>query len=74
MLSVLLVIAALQSTAADPNLASVQKQLRADDQALLDANPPTCSSCLDIRAIEKYSGAMPATKSSILLIGEKARI
>jgi hypothetical protein len=40
MLSALLVIAALQSAAADPNFASVQKQLRADDQALLDAIAP----------------------------------
>jgi hypothetical protein len=40
MLSGLLVIAALQFAAADPNLASVQKQLRADDQALLDAIAP----------------------------------
>jgi hypothetical protein len=40
MLSAFLVIAALQSVAADPNLASVQKQLRADDQALLDAIAP----------------------------------
>jgi hypothetical protein len=40
MLSALLVIAALQSTPADPNLASVQKQLRANDQALLDAIAP----------------------------------
>jgi hypothetical protein len=40
MLSALLVTAALQSASADPNLASAQKQLRADDQALLDAIAP----------------------------------
>jgi hypothetical protein len=40
MLSALLVAAALQSAAADPNLASVQQQLRAHDQALLDAIAP----------------------------------
>ncbi len=40
MLSALLAIAALQSGAADANLASVQKRLRADDQALLDAIAP----------------------------------
>ena len=40
MLSALLVIAALQTAAADPNLASVQNQLRTDDQALLDAIAP----------------------------------
>jgi hypothetical protein len=41
MLSAFLVIAALQSPSADPTLASsVQKQLRADDQALLDAIAP----------------------------------
>ena len=41
MLSAFLVIAALQSPSADPALAlSAQKQLRADDQALLDAIAP----------------------------------
>ena len=40
MLPALLVIAALQSAAADPNLASVQNQLRTADQALLDAIAP----------------------------------
>jgi ketosteroid isomerase-like protein len=40
MLSSLLVIAALQSAALDPNSASVQKQLRERDQALLDAIAP----------------------------------
>ena len=40
MLCALLVIGALQSASADPNLAVVQKQLRADDQALLDAIAP----------------------------------
>src|SRR6202034_4216478 len=40
MLPALLVIAALQTAAADPNLASVQNQLRTDDQALLDAIAP----------------------------------
>jgi hypothetical protein len=40
MLCSLLVIVALQSAAADPNPASLQKQLRADDQALLDAIAP----------------------------------
>ncbi len=40
MLCAFLVIAALQSAAADPALASVQKQLRTDDQALLDAIAP----------------------------------
>jgi hypothetical protein len=40
MLSALLVIAALQSAAVDPNLASVQSQLRTADQALLDAIAP----------------------------------
>ena len=40
MLYAFLVAAALHSAAADPNLASVQKQLRADDQALLDAIAP----------------------------------
>ncbi|MEO7205211.1 MAG: DUF4440 domain-containing protein [Steroidobacteraceae bacterium] len=40
MLCAFLVIAALQSASADPNLASVEKQLRADDQALLDAIAP----------------------------------
>jgi Domain of unknown function (DUF4440) len=40
MLCALLVIAALQSAAADADLASVQKQLRADDQTLLDAIAP----------------------------------
>jgi ketosteroid isomerase-like protein len=40
MLSALLVIAALQTAAADPNLASVQNRLRTDDQALLDAIAP----------------------------------
>jgi len=40
MLPALLVFAALQSAAADPTLASVQTQLRADDQALLDAMAP----------------------------------
>jgi ketosteroid isomerase-like protein len=40
MLCALLVIAALQSAAADPELESLQKQLRADDQALLDAIAP----------------------------------
>jgi Domain of unknown function (DUF4440) len=40
MLPALLVIAALQSAAVDPNLASVQSQLRTADQALLDAIAP----------------------------------
>lgn len=40
MLCAFLVIAALASASADPNLVSVQKQLRADDQALLDAIAP----------------------------------
>jgi hypothetical protein len=40
MLAAFLVIAALASAASDPNPASVQKQLRADDQALLDAIAP----------------------------------
>jgi hypothetical protein len=40
MLPALLVIAALQSAAADANLASVQNQLRTADQALLDAIAP----------------------------------
>jgi hypothetical protein len=40
MLAALLVAAALASAAFDPNPASVQKQLRADDQALLDAIAP----------------------------------
>jgi hypothetical protein len=40
MLPALLVIAALQTAAADPNLASVQNQLRTADQALLDAIAP----------------------------------
>ena len=40
MFSALLVIAALQSASADPNPAAVQKRLRADDQALLDAIAP----------------------------------
>jgi ketosteroid isomerase-like protein len=40
MLAALLAIAALQSASADANLASLQKQLRADDQALLDAIAP----------------------------------
>lgn len=40
MLAALLVAVALASAASDPNPASVQKQLRADDQALLDAIAP----------------------------------
>src|ERR1700733_12240465 len=40
MLPALLVIAALQSAAADANPASVQNQLRTADQALLDAIAP----------------------------------
>jgi ketosteroid isomerase-like protein len=40
MLPALLVIAALRTTAADPDLASVQNQLRTADQALLDAIAP----------------------------------
>jgi Domain of unknown function (DUF4440) len=40
MLPALLVIAALQSAAVDPNLASVQSQLRTADQSLLDAIAP----------------------------------
>jgi Domain of unknown function (DUF4440) len=40
MLYAFLVMAALQSVAADSNLATAQKQLRADDQALLDAIAP----------------------------------
>jgi hypothetical protein len=40
MLSALLAVAALQSAASERNLGSVQTQLRADDQALLDAIAP----------------------------------
>lgn len=40
MLFALLAIAAIQSAATDPDQASVQKQLRANDQALLDAIAP----------------------------------
>ncbi len=40
MLCAFLVIAAVASAAADPNLAPLRNQLRADDQALLDAIAP----------------------------------
>jgi hypothetical protein len=40
MLLAFLVIATLQSAAAEPDLATIQKRLRADDQALLDAIAP----------------------------------
>jgi Domain of unknown function (DUF4440) len=40
MLSALLALAAIQSAAAEPDVAAIQKRLRADDQALLNAIAP----------------------------------